>query len=55
MTLPGQYTVLWTGSITKTNRENINVKYNILKYSGAPMGVEKASIAIDVLGEVVDL
>ena len=35
--------------------ENINVKYNILKYSGAPMGVEKVNIAIDVIGEVVNL
>ena len=26
---PGQYTVILTGSLTKTNRENINVKYNI--------------------------
>jgi hypothetical protein len=23
------YTVIWTGSLTKTNRENVNVKYNI--------------------------
>jgi hypothetical protein len=23
---------IWTGSITTTNRENLNVKYNILKY-----------------------
>ena len=22
-------TVIWTGSLTKTNRENINVKHNI--------------------------
>jgi len=31
---PGLYThtVIWTGSLTKTNRENINVKYNIDKY-----------------------
>jgi hypothetical protein len=26
---PGQYTVILTGSLTKTNRENINVKHNI--------------------------
>ena len=26
---PGLYTVIWTGWLTKTNRENINVKYNI--------------------------
>jgi hypothetical protein len=26
---PGLCTVIWTGSLTKTNRENINVKYNI--------------------------
>ena len=32
LTGPGQYTVTLTGSLTKTNRENINVKYNILRY-----------------------
>ena len=26
---PGLYTVVWTGWLTKTNREKINVKYNI--------------------------
>ena len=26
---PGLYIVIWPGSLTKTNRENINVKYNI--------------------------
>ena len=26
---PGLYTVIWTGWLTKTNRENINIKYNI--------------------------
>jgi hypothetical protein len=25
----GLYTAIWTGWYTKTNRENINVKYNI--------------------------
>jgi hypothetical protein len=29
MTGPGQYTVILTGSLTKANRENINVKNNI--------------------------
>ena len=29
LTGPGQYTVILTGSLAKTNRENINVKYNI--------------------------
>ena len=28
---PGQYTVILTGSLAKTNRENINVKYNKCK------------------------
>ena len=32
LTGPGQYTVILTGSLTKTNMENINVKYNISKY-----------------------
>ena len=32
-TRSGLYTVIWTGSITKTNRENINVKYNIVIYN----------------------
>jgi hypothetical protein len=31
---PCLYTVILTGSLTKTNRENINVKYNILPYDG---------------------
>ena len=26
---PGLYTAIWTASLTKTNRENINVNYNI--------------------------
>ena len=30
---PGLYTVIWTGLLTKTNRENINVKYNISLFS----------------------
>jgi hypothetical protein len=29
---PSQYSVMLTGSLTKTNRENINVKYNIVIY-----------------------
>ena len=29
---PSQYTVIWTGSLTKTNRGNINLKYNIFIY-----------------------
>ena len=29
---PGLYTVISTGSLTKTNKENVNAKYNILKY-----------------------
>ena len=29
---PGLYTVIWTGWLTKTNLENINVKYNIVRY-----------------------
>ena len=32
LTGSGQYTVILTGSLTKTNRENINVKYNISIY-----------------------
>ena len=28
----GLYTVIWTGWLTKTNRENINVKYSIPIY-----------------------
>jgi hypothetical protein len=27
----GQYTVILTGLLTKTNRENVNVKYNIIQ------------------------
>ena len=30
---PCLFTAIWTGSLTKTNRENINVKYNIIRYS----------------------
>ena len=30
LTGSGQDTAIWTGSLTKTNRENINVKYNII-------------------------
>ena len=29
LTGPGQYTKILTGSLTKTNRDNITVKYNI--------------------------
>ena len=32
MTRPTQYTVILTGSLTKTNRENINVKHDIVIY-----------------------
>jgi hypothetical protein len=32
LTGPGQYTKILTGSLTKTNRDNMNVKYNILQY-----------------------
>ena len=31
LTGPGQYTVILTGLLTKTNRENVNVKYNIIQ------------------------
>ena len=29
---PSLYTIIWTGSLTKTNMENIDVKYNIRLY-----------------------
>ena len=29
LAVPGLYTVIWTDMLTKKNRENINVKYNI--------------------------
>jgi hypothetical protein len=32
LTGPGQYTSIWTGSLLKTNRENISVTYNIWYY-----------------------
>ena len=32
LTGPGQYTKILMGSLTKANRDNMNVKYNILQY-----------------------
>ena len=38
---PGLYTVIWTDWLTKTNRENINVKYNIFAYSSDVLMLNK--------------
>ena len=41
LTGPGQYAVILTGSLTKTNRENINVKHNIIQLKTGCEGSNK--------------
>jgi hypothetical protein len=41
LTGPSQYAVILTGSLTKTNRENINVKHNIIQLKTGCEGSNK--------------